>query len=115
MIKVHPVTLEGYGVRLEPLAREHRDGLVAAAADGRLWELSFTSVPEPEETQAYIFHALTGQAEGHVLPWAVRGADERHHHWQHALSRHRVRNRSRRDRLHVVRKALATQPRQHRL
>ena len=72
MIKPHPVTLEGYGVRLEPLAREHRDGLVAAAADGMLWELSFTSVPEAEETQAYISHALTGQAEGHVLPWAVR-------------------------------------------
>ena len=72
MIKLHPVTLEGYGVRLEPLARAHRDGLVAAAADGRLWELYFTSVPEPEETQAYISHALTGQAEGHVLPWAVR-------------------------------------------
>src|SRR5215475_13509755 len=72
MIKPHPVTLEGYGVRLEPLARAHHDGLVAAAADGRLWELYFSSVPEPEETQAYISHALTGQAEGHVLPWAVR-------------------------------------------
>jgi RimJ/RimL family protein N-acetyltransferase len=72
MIKPHPVTIEGYGVRLEPLALEHHGGLVAAAADGRLWELSFTSVPEPEETQAYIFHALTGQTDCHVLPWAVR-------------------------------------------
>jgi N-acetyltransferase len=72
MIKPHPVTLEGYGVRLEPLARAHHDGLVAAAADGRLWELYFTSVPEPEETQAYISHALAGQTDGHMLPWAVR-------------------------------------------
>jgi hypothetical protein len=33
------VTLEGHGVRLEPLAREHHDGLVAAASDGELWKL----------------------------------------------------------------------------
>ena len=72
MLKLHPVTLEGYGIRLEPLAREHHDAIVAAAADGRLWELSFAKVPEPEQTHAYISHALTGQKEGHILPWAVR-------------------------------------------
>ena len=72
MLKLHPVTLEGYGIRLEPLAREHHDAIVAAAADGRLWELSFTRVPESEQTHAYISHALTGQKEGHILPWAVR-------------------------------------------
>jgi RimJ/RimL family protein N-acetyltransferase len=67
-----PVTLEGHGVRLEPLAREHRDGLAAAAADGRLWQLWFTSVPDPEHTAEYIADALSGQREGHMLPWAVR-------------------------------------------
>lgn len=72
MIKPQPVMLEGHGVRLEPLTLEHHDGLVAAAADGKLWELLFTSVPEPEKTQAYIAHALTGQTDGHMLPWAVR-------------------------------------------
>jgi len=72
VIDLRPVVLEGHGVRLEPLAREHHDGLAAAAADGRLWELWFTSVPEPERTQAYIAEALAGQAAGHMLPWAVR-------------------------------------------
>jgi RimJ/RimL family protein N-acetyltransferase len=72
VIDLRPVVLEGHGVRLEPLAREHHDGLAAAAADGRLWELWFTSVPEPERTQAYIADALAGQAAGHMLPWAVR-------------------------------------------
>jgi RimJ/RimL family protein N-acetyltransferase len=67
-----PVTLEGHGVRLEPLAPAHRDALAAAAADGRLWELWFTSVPEPEQTDAYIATALDGQRAGHMLPWAVR-------------------------------------------
>jgi RimJ/RimL family protein N-acetyltransferase len=72
MIKPIPVTLEGHGVRLEPLAREHREALAAAAADGRLWELWFTTVPEPGQEQAYISDALAGQEAGHMLPWAVR-------------------------------------------
>ncbi len=72
MIKPQPVTLEGKGVRLEPLNASHRDGLAAAASDGKLWELWFTSVPEPEQTAAYIASALKGQSEGHMLPWAVR-------------------------------------------
>jgi N-acetyltransferase len=66
------VTLEGHGVRLEPLAREHHDGLVAAASDGDLWALWFTSVPEPDQTHAYISAALAGQDAGTMLPWAVR-------------------------------------------
>jgi N-acetyltransferase len=72
MIHVHPVTLEGHGIRLEPLAYAHEDGLVAAAADGKLWELWYTFVPEPDQTRAYIAEALAGQEQGHMLPWAVR-------------------------------------------
>jgi RimJ/RimL family protein N-acetyltransferase len=72
VISPKPVTLEGNGVRLEPLTREHHDGLVAAASDGRLWELWFTSVPEPEQTHAYISGAIAGQQAGTMLPWAVR-------------------------------------------
>ena len=72
MINVQPVTLEGAGIRLEPLTLNHHDALEAAAADGKLWELWFTSVPEPGGTKAYIETALKGQQEGHMLPWAVR-------------------------------------------
>ena len=72
MITLTPVILEGNGVRLEPLTTAHESGLVAAAADGRLWELWFTSVPEPEKTAAYIATALEGQRAGHMLPWAIR-------------------------------------------
>jgi RimJ/RimL family protein N-acetyltransferase len=67
-----PVTLEGHGVRLEPLSPGHSDGLIAAAADGKLWELWFTSVPAATHTADYIADALAGQAQGHMLPWAVR-------------------------------------------
>jgi RimJ/RimL family protein N-acetyltransferase len=72
MIKIERVTLEGHGIRLEPLTPEHHDGLTVAAADGRLWELWFTSVPEPRQTRGYIAGALAGQEDGHMLPWAVR-------------------------------------------
>jgi N-acetyltransferase len=67
-----PVALEGHGVRLEPLGPEHRGDLAAAAADGELWTLWFTSVPEPHETEEYIRTALAGRDAGHMLPWAVR-------------------------------------------
>lgn len=72
MICAAPVTLEGHGVRLEPLVSEHVDALKRAAADGNLWELWFTSVPKLEDTAKYIDDALAGQAAGHMLPWAVR-------------------------------------------
>jgi N-acetyltransferase len=72
MITVRPVQLEGHGVRLEPLTASHQEGLVAAAADGRLWELWFTSVPGPGQAAEYIGDALEGQRAGHMLPWAVR-------------------------------------------
>jgi RimJ/RimL family protein N-acetyltransferase len=72
VIKVQPENLEGHGVRLEPLSLEHEAGLKAAAADGKLWELFFTSVPEPDKTRKYIDDALEGQKKGDMLPWAVR-------------------------------------------
>jgi RimJ/RimL family protein N-acetyltransferase len=72
VIHPKPATLEGHGVRLEPLSREHAPGLAEAAKDGRLWELFFTSVPEAGEVQAYISAALAGQEKGDMLPWAVR-------------------------------------------
>ena len=72
MITVVPVTLEGHGVRLEPLTHDHAPGLASAASDGRLWELWFTSIPSPGEFADYVDVALAGQAAGHMLPWAVR-------------------------------------------
>jgi N-acetyltransferase len=72
MIAPKPIVLEGRGIRLEPLAQDHYDGLAAAAADGELWNLWFTSVPRPEATLTYVADALKGQDAGTMLPWAVR-------------------------------------------
>jgi RimJ/RimL family protein N-acetyltransferase len=72
MITLERKALEGHGVRLEPLAREHEEALARAAADGRLWELWYTAVPGPGEVGAYVETALAGEKAGHMLPWAVR-------------------------------------------
>ena len=71
MAFVEPVTLRERGVRLEPLALAHEDGLRAAAADGELWKLRVTSVPEPQDTRAYIETALTMRADGNRFAFAI--------------------------------------------
>ena len=72
MIDPAPVTLEGFGVRLEPMGPGHESDLAEAVSDGKLWELWYTAVPEPDKTAAYIAAALAGQNAGHMLPWVVR-------------------------------------------
>ena len=71
MTFVQPITLRDRGVRLEPLALEHEEGLRAAAADGALWKLRITSVPEPQDTRAYIENALQMRADGNRFAFAV--------------------------------------------
>lgn len=71
MKPVVPVTLSESGVRLEPLTLAHEGALMAAAADGELWNIRVTSVPEPAHTRAYIEAALRMQEAGHRLPFAV--------------------------------------------
>ena len=78
MITLAPITLEGHGVRLEPLTMEHADALAVAAADGKLWELWYTSVPDASGPATYIQQALDGQKAGHMLPWVVRELTTNH-------------------------------------
>ena len=68
---VEPVTLRGEQVTLEPLDRAHEDALRAAANDGELWRLWFTSVPAPDAVADYIGVAL-GMREKGGMPFVVR-------------------------------------------
>ena len=74
MAFVEPVTLEGYGLRVSPLALEHEAGLRAAAADGALWTIRVTSVPEPENTHKYIEDALAMREAGNRFAFVVQDA-----------------------------------------
>ena len=71
---VSPVTLSARGITLVPLALAHEEGLRAAAADGELWKLRITSVPEPEQTVQYIETALAMRQDGNRFAFAVTDA-----------------------------------------
>ena len=67
-----PTCLQDEHVVLEPLSLDHVAALEAAAADGELWNLWFTSAPAPGHARAYVEKALQGHADGLMLPFAVR-------------------------------------------
>jgi RimJ/RimL family protein N-acetyltransferase len=71
MAFVEPISLSARGVTLVPLALEHEGGLQAAAADGALWNIRVTSVPEPQDTRKYIEDALAMRAAGHRFAFCV--------------------------------------------
>jgi len=73
---IEPTVLGGTHVRLEPLARMHVPGLLAAV--GTELELyRWTFIPQtPADASQYVAGALAAQAEGTALPFAtVRAAD----------------------------------------
>src|SRR4051794_41691509 len=72
---LEPVTLSGEHARLEPLSRDHLDGLVAAVKDGELWKLWYTFVPRPEDMGKEIDRRLSLQGAGAMLPFTVLDAD----------------------------------------
>ena len=71
MTFVEPVTLSAHGISLRPLTLADEAGLQAAAADGALWQLRITSVPEPENTRRYIEDALAMREAGNRFAFAV--------------------------------------------
>jgi RimJ/RimL family protein N-acetyltransferase len=77
MAWLEPVVLRGAHARLEPLSKNHRDGLTEAVQDGELWKLWYTSVPSPEGMGKEIDRRLGLQASGAMLPWTVFDAEGR--------------------------------------
>ena len=71
MAFVEPTTLTLRGITLAPLALEHEAGLRAAAADGALWNIRVTSVPEPQDTRKYIEDALAMREVGNRFAFCV--------------------------------------------
>jgi RimJ/RimL family protein N-acetyltransferase len=69
---IEPVTLRGGHATLEPLAVEHIEAVRAAAADGALWRLWYTSVPSPEGTAAWLDRALDMRERQGAMPFIVR-------------------------------------------
>jgi N-acetyltransferase len=72
---VSPITLRDRGIELRPMTLEHEAGLRSAAADGELWNIRVTSVPEPEQTRQYMEDALAMREAGHRFPFVVIESD----------------------------------------
>lgn len=69
--------LKGRHARLEPMSRDHVDGLRAALAGDALAALWFTSVPKADDAASYVDAVLAAQTDGRVLPFVVLDADGR--------------------------------------
>ncbi len=68
---IRRAALQTHDVELVPLGLEHEAGVKAAASDGELWRLRYTSVPQPEHTRSYIENALIARNNGERLHFAV--------------------------------------------
>lgn len=75
--EIAPIELAGRLVALEPLSPEHCDGLQEAVRDGELWELWYTSVPQPEDMAAEIERRLGLQEARTMIPYAARRLSDR--------------------------------------
>jgi RimJ/RimL family protein N-acetyltransferase len=63
--------LEGRFVRLEPLGREHLEGLTEVGLDSELWRWTNAQVRNPEEMRGYLTEALAERARGASIPFAT--------------------------------------------
>ena len=50
----------------------HKEPLLEAARDGKLWQLWYTSIPSEKTIDTYIQNALQEQAAGKSVPFVVR-------------------------------------------
>lgn len=68
---LYETALTGKLVTLAPLKRKHSNALIAAAADGELWNLWYTSVPNIKTIEDYLDQAFKDQSEGRALLFVV--------------------------------------------
>ena len=69
-------TLEGSGVRLEPLTLEHLPALEAVAFDSHIWKYMTRNVQTAADLRVWLDDALAAVATGKTLAWAtIKKAD----------------------------------------
>ena len=68
----HDLSLVGEYAVLEPMELSHINDLNVAAADGELWNLKVTTVPNEQGMSAYVAHAIRQRDKGRELPFVIR-------------------------------------------
>ena len=72
-MEIHPVTLGGRFVRLEPLSLEHASGLADIGLEQSIWRyMLYGSMRNTADIRAWVEDMLKRQARGTDLPFAVR-------------------------------------------
>ncbi|HYQ95475.1 MAG TPA: GNAT family N-acetyltransferase [Candidatus Eisenbacteria bacterium] len=71
-MEIIPVTLQGFRIRLEPLALDrHFEGLAEIALEPELWRWTLNVVETRDDLLQYLHKALDTQAKGEALPFAT--------------------------------------------
>lgn len=69
---IHPITLEGTVVRLEPLAEAHVPDLAAVGLDPDIWRfMLYGNIDTADKLRGFVLEMLARQARGGDLPFAV--------------------------------------------
>ncbi|MBW8824115.1 MAG: GNAT family N-acetyltransferase [Xanthomonadales bacterium] len=71
MSDIAPVTLQGWGVTLEPLSRDHIAALKDAVEDGDIGALNYVAVPGRDGIEAWVEKALAMHDADRELPFAI--------------------------------------------
>ena len=68
---LNKISVQGRLVQLELLSAKHIDDLTEAVKDGELWNLWYTSAPEPKNVKNYIEAALSEFKNDTSLPFVI--------------------------------------------
>lgn len=68
------LVLSAEHVTLLPMQMEHIEGLIEAASVGKLWELPFTTVPNPDQMLGAVKAAIVNRDNGSEFPFVVVNA-----------------------------------------
>lgn len=72
LMDIHPLTLTGRFVRLEPLSEAHLPDLTLVGLDSRIWQfMVYTKVETAEHLRSWVLDILSRQQLGTDLPFAV--------------------------------------------
>lgn len=70
-MELGPCVLNGNTVRLEPLRRAHREGLLNAAQSADIWAWMAMNLSHPAELDAWLEKALADEEQGVSYPFVV--------------------------------------------
>ena len=68
---VHPITLTGRVVRLEPMTIEHVEELILVGLEPELWRLQSSPIQTEDDMRDYVLNALDLQRQGAALPFTI--------------------------------------------